>query len=273
MNPLLSKVKLPGRVFQLPSKGLFYRPGVLAPNVTDGEVTIKPMSALMELTLRSPDMLFSGKALEEVCAECAPDILQPNKLITKDVDALFCFLRIVTYGSTLDTSAMHTCEKARIHTYQVNLELITGVPNNAALDSRDVMYQVRLTNGQTVKLKPITFGESLKLSNLQRELQRSMEGDRDPGKKELHDLMVEDLLSVIEGVEAEIDDKKVLITDRIMLEEWARSLQRKWIDEISAQASRSNEWGFNLTQKLKCKDCGAEFEHNLDLDPMSFFTG
>ena len=49
LNPLLAKVKLPGRVFQLPSRGLFYQTGVLSDSVRNGEIQIKPMSALVEL--------------------------------------------------------------------------------------------------------------------------------------------------------------------------------------------------------------------------------
>ena len=54
-NPLLSKVKLPGRVFQLPSLGAFYQNGELDPAVKDGELHIHPMTALTEINLKNPD--------------------------------------------------------------------------------------------------------------------------------------------------------------------------------------------------------------------------
>jgi hypothetical protein len=277
MNPLLSSVKLPGRVFQLPSKGVFYGAGILAPTVVDGEVEVKPMSALTELKLRSPDLLFSGKALAEVCAECIPDILQPNKLITKDIDALFCYLRMSTYGSQMNISSIHRCPDAKIHQYEINLETIVGAPNNASLDSRDVMYRVVLSNGQAVKLRPVVFDESLKMTHLRQQVQNAFldSGEKDPANEDVEKLLISDLLSVVEGVEAQVPGTTtpVLITDRKLLEEWVRHLQRKWIDEISVQAVRANEWGINLKTKLKCRDCGKEYEHDIEVDPINFFFG
>lgn len=277
MNPLLAKVKLPGRVFQFPSKGLFYGPGIFASHVKDGEVEVKPMSALTELKLRSPDLLFSGRALVEVCAECVPDILQPNKLVTKDVDALFCFLKVSTYGSIMNISSIHRCPDAKIHQYDINLETIIGSPNNQSLDSRDVTYKVTLSNGQRVKLRPVSFEDSLKLNHIRQDLQRGFEtsGNRDPANAEVEKLLLVDLLSVIEGVEAQIEgtESTTLITDRKLLEEWARQLQRKWIDELSAQAVRADEWGYSMKTKLKCKDCGEEYVHDIEVDPINFFFG
>lgn len=277
MNPLLAKVKLPGRVFQFPSKGLFYGPGMFSPNIKDGEIEVKPMSALTELKLRSPDLLFSGKALVEVCAECAPDILQPNKLVTKDVDALFCFLKISTYGSAMTVSSMHNCKDATINQYEVNLETFIGAPNNESLANRAIAYQVTLSNGQKVKLKPIAFDDSIKITHMKQEIHREIaeSGNRDPANSAIEDLLIVDLLSVVEGVEAETGegDQVILITDRAMLEEWARNLQRKWIDEISAQANRCDTWGYKLQAKLHCKDCGKTYNHDLEVDPINFFFG
>lgn len=277
MNPLLMKVKLPGRVFQFPSKGLFYGSDVFASHVKDGEVEVKPMSALTELKLRSPDLLFSGRALMEVCAECCPDILQPNKLITKDVDALFTFLKISTYGSTMNLSSIHRCPDAKIHQYEVNLETIVGAPNNASLASKNEIYSVTLSNGQKVKLRPVSFDDSLKLNHLRQELQSTFErsGQRDPANEDVEKLLLIDLLSVVEGVEASVDGTTtpVLITDRKLLEEWARHLQRKWIDELSAQAARADQWGYSMKLKLQCRDCGEEYEHDIEIDPINFFFG
>jgi hypothetical protein len=277
MNPLLSKVKLPGRVFQLPSKGLFYGSDVFAPNIKDGEIEVKPMSALTELKLRSPDLLFSGKALEEVCSECCPSILQPNKLVTKDIDALFCFLKISTYGSAMTLSSIHRCPDAKIHQYEVNLETIIGAPNNASLSSRNEMYRVVLSNGQTVKLRPVSFEDSLKLNHLRQEIHQTFErtNQRDPANEDVEKLLLIDLLSVVEGVEADMEGtaSPVLITDRKLLEEWARHLQRKWIDELSLQASRADQWGFSMKMKLHCRDCGEEYDHDIEIDPINFFFG
>lgn len=263
-NPLLAKVKLPGRIFQLPSKGIFYEPGVLAENVKDGEVEVKPLSAFAELKLRSPDMLFSGRAVREISLECIPDIVQPEKLVSKDVDGIFCFLRISTYGSLMTVKSTHTCAKRTLHQYEINLENIILEANNKILDHVDVLYSTTLSNGQSIKLKPVTFQDTIESAHLQHEVEKKLaEGITDQDL--IEKTMTRDVMSVIESVDG--------ISDLALIEEWVRSLQKSYFDEIIDKAKDASEWGFNLNVKLTCKDCGEIYEHSLELDPINFFSG
>jgi len=263
-NPLLAKIKLPGRIFQLPSKGIFYTEGVLADHIKDGEIEVRPLSAFAEMKLRSPDMLFSGRAVREICLECIPDILKPESLVSKDVDAIFCFLRIVTYGSTMDIKSIHDCSSREVQSYKVNIEDIIMKANNKILDHIDVLYSVTLSNGQEVKLKPITFQDAIDMSHLEYEVEKKLiDGITD--QEAIEKSLVHDIMSVIESVDG--------ITDQTMIEEWARSLQRKFFDEIIEKAQAASEWGFNLTVELTCKQCEKIYQHNLELDPINFFSG
>ena len=67
VNPLLQGIKLPGRTFQLPSRGALYN-DELDGTIVGGEVHVHPMTALTEINLKNPDLLFNGKAQ---CAGCA----------------------------------------------------------------------------------------------------------------------------------------------------------------------------------------------------------
>jgi hypothetical protein len=273
-NPLISKVKLPGRIFQLPSKGKFYSAGVFAEHVNEAEIQVKPLSALAEMKMRSPDLLFTGRAIREICEECIPDILKPEQLISKDVDAIFCFLRIVTYGPEMKITHTHRCETGlgKQHDYLINLDTIVGAPRNECLDHIDILYKMTLSTGQVVHLRPVTFKDALDLNHLQQELTRVAVDSGQTDHKALEKLVVTDLMSVIRGVEVE-DEEHQLITDRALIDGWIRSLQKKHFDEIVESTKRCNEWGFNLTATLKCKDCEAEFQYNLELDPINFFSG
>lgn len=263
-NPLLAKVKLPGRIFQLPSKGIFYEAGVLASHVRDGEIEVQPLSALAELKLRSPDMLFSGRAIREICQECIPDIIKSESLVSKDVDAIFCFLRIVTYGPDMTIRSVHECGKHEVHDYTVNIETITLNPNNKMLDHMDVLYNLILSNGQNVVLKPVTFQDAIDMSHLQNEVEKSISDTGSPDSELVNKTVVRDLMAVIHSVEG--------ISDKLMLEEWVRSLQRKYFTEIIDASVASNGWGFNLNTELTCKDCKVKYQHNLELNPINFFS-
>jgi len=252
-------------MFQLPSKGLFYESGVLADHTSQGEVQVMPLSALAEMKLRSPDLLFSGRAFREICQECIPDIRKPERLVSKDVDAIFCFLRIVTYGSEMSIKSVHECPGSKLHEYMVNIENLVLTPNNAILDHRDVLYYVDLPNGQKVKLRPVVFQDAIDMNHLQQSIEKSMSDTGNPDPAIIESTVIRDIMSVIESVDG--------ISDKAQLEEWARSLPRKYFDQIIKQSQDTNQWGFNLTVKLKCKDCGEEYPHNLELNPVNFFSG
>ena len=110
-NPLLSKIQMPGRRFRLPSRGLFYTNGELDENVIDGEVEVFSMTAIDEISLRSPEFLFNGEAIERVFLRCIPEVKKPLKLLSKDVDFLLTALRVVSYGDILDVDLR--CEKCQ----------------------------------------------------------------------------------------------------------------------------------------------------------------
>lgn len=264
-NPLMTKIKLPGRIFQLPSRGLFLEEGVLADHVRNAEIQVQPLSALSEMKLRSPDLLFSGRALREVCLECIPDILKPERLISKDVDAIFCFLRVATYGSNMRVKSTHDCKKAELHEYEVDIENIIMNPNNKPLDHIDLIYSATLSNGQVVKLRPVRFQDSIDMVHMKQEIESKAEESGQVDEALLENAVVSDLMAVIEDVDG--------IVDRAQIEQWVRSLPRKFFIEIVDAAKKSNEWGFNLTTELTCKDCGVNFPHNLELDPINFFSG
>ena len=276
-NPLLQySTKLPGRIFQLPSKGIFYPPGVLAPSVKDGEIKVLPMSALAEMKLRSADLLFSGQALSEVCNECIPEVLQPNMLVSHDVDAIFCYLKIVTYGSEMQIKSIHDCQGAQYYDYTVNIENIVMDPRNGALMNHDILYQVKLDNF-TVKLRPVAFADTLEMTHLRNDLEKSLGDTGQVNSIMMAKMIVRDLMSAIKTVEVQYEEngeKKVqVVTEKKHIEEWVATLPKKQVDEIIKQSKLSNEWGYKLSTDLHCKDCKEIYSHDLQIDPISFFSG
>jgi hypothetical protein len=272
-NPLLAHVKIPGRVFQLPSKGLFYKKGeVLSDHIHEGEIEVKPMSALAEMKLRSADLLYTGKIIRELCLECVPDIIQPEKLLTKDVDALFAFLRLVTYGSELHINSIHTCKKAEIHSYIVDLESQLFNPNNEMLKNRDLLYRIELNNGQIVHTRPATYADAMQVVYLKHNVAKLEAKDEKPSDELLQEIFLTDMAAVIDSVEVP-GDPPVIVTDREHIMEWLKSITKPTLNEIYKGMKATQEWGFVFKTELTCKDCGQKYTHDLELDPISFFYG
>lgn len=254
-NPLLSKLKLPGRTFQLPSRGVLYNNGELSSS--EGEIHVHPMSALAEISLKNPDLLFNGKAVNQVFSECIPEIKKPTELYGRDIDAIMYFLRLVTYGPSFEIKVAHDCPSAKEHSYLINLEeqiqKIQFLDPTVATEK----FKVTLPNGQVVKVHPVKFDHMIKLFQLNTGKQ---ELTADDVKKNI----VFNLVSLIESV----DD----ITDKAHIEEWVSTITTPYQNRIAEAIERTNEWGPESTVAIKCKDCGNEMQVELPLNPISFFT-
>lgn len=258
-NPLLAKLKLPGRTFQLPSRGALYNNGEIEGE--DGEIHVHAMSAFDEITLKNSDLLFNGSALDDVAKACIPQLKKPSELYGRDIDAIMIFLRLVTYGPEFPIKVTHNCEKAKEHEYVVNIEEI--VASMVYLDPTDVesKYVVTLDNGQVVKVRPTRYKDVIKL--LQDNL-KFKNANVEPTTEEIKKTILASLITVIESVDG--------ITDEKMISEWAAMLTTPQQNRIAEAVANTNAWGPNNTTKLKCCDCGEEFEVELPLNPISFFT-
>lgn len=253
-NPLLARLKLPGRTFQLPSRGVFYANDEV--DGPDGEVHVHPMSALTEINLKNPDLLFNGKAIEQVVAECVPEIKKPLDLYGRDIDALMFFLRLVTYGPIYEVNVKHTCDSAKNHSYAVDIEKMAM--SMKVLDPTQAeKFQVTLANGQVVKLHPVTFRHMIKLFQM------------NTNKEELtpEDLKANIVFNLVNLIES-VDD----ITDKQAIEEWVRAIPTTMTARISEVIEKMNDWGPSQTTQVVCKDCATKFDIELPLNPISFFT-
>lgn len=269
LNPLLKAVKLPGRVFTLPSRGALYQNGEI--EGMDGDIQVQAMNALDEITLKNPDMLFNGAALDQIVWTCAPGIKKPSELYGRDIDALMLFLRVVTYGPEFVIKVSHDCEASKLplrdgetehrhkdHEYVVDLE--QQILNMKQLDPTDAStrYVTTLDNGQVVTVSPVRYKDLIQL------FQHTFANKETFTAEDVKASMVRNLVMVVDNVDG--------ITDKGMIEEWARLLTTKQTNRIADAVNCTNEWGPESVVTLKCKDCGKPFQAELPLNPISFFT-
>jgi hypothetical protein len=257
VNPLLEGIKLPGRTFQLPSRGLFYHNGELAHNVKDGEVHVKAMSALDEITMKNADSLFSGEAVNVVFKSCIKGIEKPAELLSKDVDALMIFLRTVTYGPSYDFIARHACPDAKETEFKADLEGL--IQRMKVIDPTmvDQNYTLKLSNGQVIKLRPNRYQQVL-------DLIKANENKKEITVEDQKNNLVMMLAGVIESVNEITDEKQIV--------EWLRAIPSPFVNRIAERLEKVNDWGSNLQVPCTCKECGQEFQSEIPINPVSFFT-
>ena len=254
-NPLMTKLKLPGRTFQLPSRAALYRNGEVSNQ--EGEIHVHALSAIAEISLKNPDLLFNGKAIEQVFAECVPEIKKATELYGRDIDAIMYYLRLVTYGPQFQINVKHTCDNAKEHSYLVDLEAQIQKMRQLDPTTAAEKFTATMPNGQVVKVHPIKFSHMIHLFQMN---VGKTEFTPEDQKKNL----VYNLTNVIESV----DD----ITDKGLIEEWVRATSTPYQNRITEAIERTNEWGPVNTVDLKCKDCNEQVTVELPLNPISFFT-
>jgi len=134
----------------LPSGGRFYPPGVLDLDET-GEVDVYPMTAIDELTLKTPDALLSGESTIKVIQSCVPAIKNAWLMPVADVDTLLIAIRISTYGESMTISSQVPVTGTQ-QSHEINLQKLFDnvdktMPNNQCL----------LDNGVKITIKPNTY--------------------------------------------------------------------------------------------------------------------
>lgn len=256
-NPLLAQLKLPGRIFQLPSRGIFYKNGELDASIKDGEIHAQPLSAFDEINLKNPDQLFSGEAINTVFKTCARGIEKPSELLAKDVDAMMMFLRVVTYGPNYEFSTKHTCSGAKDHSYIADIDQMIGRMKMIDPTQVEKMYTVTMPNGQVVKMNPNRYSQILDVVR------------RNQSKNEITvEDQKENLNMMLLGVIQQVDE----ITDPALIEEWIKTIPVTYVNRIAQKSETVNDWGPDLKWTCKCRDCGEEFEVEIPINPVSFFT-
>lgn len=255
-NPLLANLKLPGRIFQLPSRGIFYKDGELADNVKNGEIHIHPMSAMDEINMKNADQLFSGEAVNTVFKHCITGIEKPSQLLAKDVDAIMLFLRAVTYGSSYEFYAKHTCKDAKDHSYVADVEQMINQIKMIDPTTVENDYTVVLSNNQVVKLRPNRYQQVLDLIK-KNENKKTITADE---QKENLLLM---LLGVIESVDG--------ISNADNITEWVKQIPSPMVNRIGDKIDGVNNWGPSNKWTCRCRDCGTDFEVEIPINPVAFF--
>lgn len=256
-NPLMSRIVMPGETFTLPSGGIFYTHGELDETVKDAEVHVHPMTAIDEITIKTPDLLFSGEAVKQVFRRCIPSINDVDNLLAKDIDFLLICLRKVSYGDELRLEQEHNCKDAKVHTYLVDVSNFIRAAKRIDPTTVASKFSIKMPNGQSVHMQPIRFSDFVRVMQM-----NDVDNITDPEK--IKDIMIESLSNIIISV----DDTN----DKEMIKEWLAGIPPSYRKLINENIDKTLEWGPEFTMKVKCKDCGEDMDLIAPMNPLYFFT-
>jgi len=207
--------------------------------------------------IRTPDLLFSGEAVNKVFSRCMPQILKPLDLLAKDVDFLLIVLRKVTYGDEMELIYTHDCKDAEEHSYVVNLAELIRKSIRINPTSVENIYKETLPNDQIVELRPTTYGNIIKML-------QSFDPKRTITPEVEEQNLIETVMSIIESVDG--------ITDQDKISEWLKVIKSKWINQLKGAIEKTSDWGPSFTADKKCKDCKKNIKIEVPANPISFFS-
>lgn len=271
-NPLKQYFRRPALYIRLPSEGKFYKPGVVNIPPT-GELPIYPMTAIDEITTKTPDALFNGSAMVELIKSCVPDIKDPWAINSVDMDAILIGIRSAGGGNEMEIeSRCPACDD--VATYGINLtSLLTQ------LVSGDYDKEMEL-NDLKIKFRPITYKEMNEASLAQFDIQREFtnleqEQDAEVRKQQQQDILknittltIKILTEAIEYIQtptAKVDNKSFIL-------DFLNNCDKDMYAAIRDHNTELKTATELKPIKIQCVNCKHNYEQAFTLNTSDFFA-
>lgn len=270
-NPLKQYFRRPAIYLKLPSEGKFY-PENAIDLPENKELPVYPMTAIDEITSKTPDSLYSGTAISEIIKSCVPNIKDPWSIPTIDLDAILIAIRAATNGNMLEIES--TCPSCtETASYNVNLIgllskiIVDGYKGNVTLDE------------MTITFKPITYKSYNKLNLSQFELERNVrkmnEITSDEERltyskemmKQLNDLT---MLLVSESID-NITTPTFVVNEKEYILDFLHNCDRNSFVKLKEHTIKLREDAQLKPLPVTCIHCQHEYTQTLTLNVSDFF--
>lgn len=273
INPLKQFFRQPAIYIRLPSGGKFWQAGSLD-MPQNGELPVLPMTAMDEITYRTPDALFSGQSVVDVIQSCMPSIRNAWSVPSIDVNAILVAIRIASYGHNMEIET--TCPACTTQdTFEIDLR--------SALDQLDTPnYDQPLTIGDlSVYFKPITY-EQQNLSSLdqftgQKMLQNMASSELDDNEKlqRMQDVLKEITALTVKAIAASIaciNTPQALVSEPVHILEFLQNCDAVLYNQIRDQAVALKTSSDFKPIAATCTNCSTQYQTPMSLDQTNFFV-
>jgi len=272
-NPLSQFFRQPAIYIKLPSGGQGWPAGSInmPPN---GELPVYPMTAMDEITYRTPDALFNGESTVSVIQSCIPNILDAWAVPSTDLDAILVSIRIASYGHSMDIET--ACPKCNTES-SFGLDLRTVIDKMKSAD-----YNQSIVMGDlSVFVRPLDYRQITDNSMIQFEQQKTMQIMNDSEAAEETKVaqlnrtmkaMVEATVTVLAQSVREIRTPTAVVQEADQILEFMQNCDRTVFNRIKDHAISLREASELRPLKMKCMNCQHEYEQAFTMDMARFFV-
>lgn len=271
-NPLRQYFRQPAIYIKLPSGGAFYPEGTLD-MPANGELPVLPMTAIDEITYRTPDALYNGSAVVNVIQSCVPSIRNAWAMPATDVDTVLIAIRIASYGHDMDFGTKcPNCEHECEHTVDLR----------SVLDRmRTPDYNTSIKHGDLeIYFRPMTYKNINDNSQVQFEEQKILQnmadtvGDEDSKIKAISDALNKLTNITVQALSqsiATIKTPSAFVTESEYIEDFLKNCDRNLFDQIRDHIINVRANAEMKPFDLTCPECRHQYKQNITLDMTSFF--
>ena len=271
-NPLNQYFRQPAIYIKLPSQGKYYPPGTLE-MPQNGEIPVLPMTAIDEITYRTPDALFSGQAVINVIQSCVPSIKDAWAIPAIDVDTILVSIRIASYGHEMEFSTQ--CPNCST-TDDYGVDLRTVLEKMKA-----PTYDEPITQGDIkIYFKPMTYKNLSDNNKIQFDEQRifqSLPADASPDVQQMVAMsqalqkMTEMTVVALSQSIASINTPTAIVTEPEYIAEFMKNCDRTLFNRIQDYVIEHKTQAEMQPVTIKCGNCQHEYPQSITLDMTSFF--
>lgn len=273
INPLTKYFRQPAIYIQLPSTGQFW-PDDSLDIPQNGELPVLPMTAVDEITYRTPDALFNGQAVVDVIQSCVPNIKNAWYTPSTDINSILMAIRIASYGHEMEVGS--TCPNCN-ETGEYTMDLRTVLDSIGRPDYSSTIKRADLE----FMLKPITFEQqnqiNLKQYENQKTIQSITESDLTDASKmtkitEVMRVITEMTVNALTASIQAIRSPDGLVTDAIWINEYLHRCDRDSFETIKAAVIKLKEQSDAKPIAITCNSCQHQYKQRIDLEMSSFFA-
>lgn len=272
-NPLAEFFRSPSIYLKLPSNGEFYPEGTLD-MPKNNELPIYPMTAIDEITYRTPDALYNGSAVINVIESCVPNIKDAWAIPSVDVDAILAAIRIASYGHEMEISTTcPECEETASYGIDLRgvLDELKTIDYNESVSIGDLEVFFKPLSYKQINDSNIVQFEEQKLINVIEDAEMSEE-DKLKRLSEAFNKMTELTISSIAQSVNYIKTPDTVVDAENFITDFLNNCDREVYTKI-----RDHILNIKIQTDLKpleitCSECGHEYKQPFTLDMSNFFV-
>ena len=272
-NPLRQYFRQPAIYLRLPTSGNYWPEGSIniPPN---GELPVLPMTAIDEITYRTPDALFNGQAVVDVIQSCVPSIKNAWDAPAPDINALLTAVRIASYGHNMELNSI--CP-ACTHESEYVLDL-----RNVLDQLKSPDFDAPVSSGDLeIRFKPIDYKTQNTTNQTQFDEQKMMQmlpsaelDDKEKllKMKEVLQRITELTIEAIKWSISSIRTPSAFVTEPEFIQEFLTNCDRELFSKIRDHVIGLRGASDLKPLDIKCTECENEYKQALTLDMTSFFA-